>query len=169
MARAYLTIILYTAGRLEEAVEFGRQAVELARSSQNTIVTMHSFPHYAISLAAAGRYSEALRLFAEARAFGREYGVTGPLARVLSFNAGLHLSIFDYAGAETLQRESRELAASAGLLPPLISSGIDMLLTFARTHNPGAGDTLLAEIAAGAVKHAWHRGIFAVRLAQARA
>ena len=71
-------------------------------------------------------------------------------------------------GAETLQRESRELAASAGLLPPLISSGIDMLLTFARTHNPGAGDALDQDCS-GAAKHAWHRGIFAVRLAQARA
>ena len=68
MARAYLTVNLYIAGRLEEAVEFGRQAVELARSSQNTIVTMHSFPHYAISLAAAGRYLEALRGGARIRA-----------------------------------------------------------------------------------------------------
>jgi ATP/maltotriose-dependent transcriptional regulator MalT len=153
----------------EEGLALGRKAAEIARSAHNTLFTMYTLPHYAISLAAAGEYARACEVFAEARAFGRKYGVIGPLARVISFEAGMHLSLFDFEGAEALQRKSRELAAGADCPQPFISSGVDLLFTLARTGNPGAAETLLKDTAAAAVAHPWHRGIWEARLSQARA
>jgi ATP/maltotriose-dependent transcriptional regulator MalT len=93
----------------------------------------------------------------------------GPLARAISFEAGLHLSIFDFKGAEALQRESRELAAGVGFTQPFISSGIDMLLTLARDRNPGPAEVLMKETTIAAATNPWHRNLWKVRLSQARA
>jgi len=169
LAYPHGTIALYLTGRSSEAVSLGRKAAELARSSQDLGFIMQALPHLAISLAASGAYREAQEVFAEARQLGKKYGTIAPLARVVAFEAGLHLSLFDYKGAETLQQEARELASSVAFAPAFISSGIDMLLTFARTHNPGAAEGFLDEMSIGAAKHPWHRGLWAVRLSQARA
>jgi ATP/maltotriose-dependent transcriptional regulator MalT len=169
MSYAFGTLGLYQVGRSEEALALGRKAAEIARSAHNTLFTMYTLPHFAMSLAAAGEYAQACEVFAEARGFGRKYGVIGPLARVFSFEAGMHLSLFDFEGAEALQRESRELAAGADCAQPFISSGIDLLFTLARTGNPGGAQTLLKDTAAAATAHPWHRGLWEVRLSQARA
>ena len=169
LAYPFGTLALYLAGRSAEAVALGREGASLARSIQDTYFTMYTLPHFAISLAAVGLYGNAQRVFEEAREFGRKYGAVGPLARVISFAAGFHLSVFDFPGAEELQREARELAARAGHAQPFISSGLDMLLTFARTGNPGPAEALLVDTATAAATHPWHRGLWAVRLSQARA
>ncbi len=169
MSYAFGTLTLYMLGRSEEALTLGRKAAEIARSAHNTLFTMYTLPHFAMSLAAAGEYAQACEVFAEARGFGRKYGVTGPLARVISFEAGMHLSVFDFDGAEALQRESRELAAEADCPQPFISSGLDLLFTLARAGNPGAAEALLKDTAAAAMAHPWHRGIWEVRLSQVRA
>lgn len=44
-----------------------------------------------------------------------------------------------------------------------------MLLTFARTGNPGPAEALLVDTATAATTHPWHRGLWAVRLSLARA
>jgi ATP/maltotriose-dependent transcriptional regulator MalT len=169
MSYAFGTLNLYMVGRSEEALVLGREAAAIARSTHNTLFTMYTLPHFAMSLAATGEYAQACEVFAEARAFGRKYGVMGPLARVFSFEAGMHLNLFDFEGAEALQKESRELAAGAECPQPFISSGLDLLFTLARTGNPGAAETLLKDTAAAAVAHPWHRGLWEVRLSQARA
>lgn len=166
---AWGTLSLYLAGRSEEALNLGRKAAEIARSAHNTLFTMFALPHFATSLAAVGDYAQAVQVFAEARAFGRKYGVIGPLARVIAFEAGMHLSLFDFAGAEALQREAREMAAAADLVPAFISSGIDLLFTLARTSRPGAAEALLKDTARAAAEHPGHWGLWAVRVAQARA
>jgi tRNA A-37 threonylcarbamoyl transferase component Bud32/tetratricopeptide (TPR) repeat protein len=169
LAHPFAMAALYLSGRNQEAVVLGRTAAGLARSSPETSFTMFSLPQYAISLAAVGDYRQAQEVFDEARAFGRRYGATGLLARSIAFEAGYHLSVFDYQQAERVQREARELALSAGMAPALISAGIDMVMTYARTHNPGPGESLLKETAEASTLHPWHRGLWAVRLAQARA
>jgi tetratricopeptide (TPR) repeat protein len=169
MPYAFGTLSLHLAGRSGEALALGRKAAEIARSAHNTLFTMFSLPHFATSLAAVGEYAQALQVFAEARAFGRKYGVIGPLARVIAFEAGMHLSLFDFAGAEALQREAREMAAGADFAPAFISSAIDLLFTFARTGQPGAAEALLKDTAHAAAAHPWHRGLWGVRMSQARA
>jgi hypothetical protein len=84
--------------------------------------------------------------------------------------AGLHLSVFDLVGAEALQREARELAQSLDFAPTIVSAGIDLLLTFARRHDPGSGETLLRETTvAAATTPGWHEWLWRLRLCQVRA
>jgi hypothetical protein len=84
--------------------------------------------------------------------------------------AGLRLAVFDYDGAETLQAEACELARTAGFVAPVISAGIDSLLTFARRREPGRAERLLEETAAAAATTAnWHQWLWQLRLTQARA
>jgi hypothetical protein len=57
-----------------------------------------------------------------------------------------------------------------GFVPPIVSSGIDALLTFARLHEPGRAERLLEETAAAAASTAgWHQWLWQLRLTQARA
>jgi hypothetical protein len=97
-------------------------------------------------------------VFHEARTFGRKYGAIPMLARATAMAAGLHLTLFDFEGAEALQSEACELAHGLGFIPPIISAGIDSLLTFARLHDPGRAERLLEETAAAAASAAgWHQ------------
>jgi tetratricopeptide (TPR) repeat protein len=92
------------------------------------------------------------------------------LARATAMAAGLHLSLFDFEGAEALQSEARELGRSVGFAPTIVSAGIDSLLTFARSHQPGRAERLLEETATAAASTAgWHQWLWQLRLTQARA
>lgn len=92
------------------------------------------------------------------------------LARATAMASGLHLSLFDFEGAEALQSEARELGRDVGFAPSIISAGIDSLLTFARNHEPGRAERLLEETATAAASTAgWHQWLWQLRLTQARA
>jgi tetratricopeptide (TPR) repeat protein len=128
MLHAYLSIPYYWVGRIEEAVERSRESVLLARQANHTSATLNALPNLGVSLAASGRYSEAARVFEEARQFGRDYGVGTLLARAIAMSAGYHLDLFDYAANEALAEETRELARSLNWTPPVISAGLDLIL-----------------------------------------
>ena len=99
-----------------------------------------------------------------------EYGVLPLLARATAMAAGFHLSVFDFEGGVALASEARELGRSAGFLPSVVSAGIDLLLTFARRHDPGRAEGLLPETAAAAVGATGsHRWLWELRLTQVRA
>ena len=84
--------------------------------------------------------------------------------------AGFHLNMFDSEGAEALACEARELGRSAGFAPSIVSSGIDLLLIFARRHDVAPAEALLAEtVAAVATTPGWHEWLWRLRLCQARA
>jgi hypothetical protein len=53
------------------------------------------------------------------------------VARAVSMSAGLHLDVFDFAGAEALATEARERALALDFPPPTVSAGIDLLLSYA--------------------------------------
>jgi hypothetical protein len=92
------------------------------------------------------------------------------LARATAVAAGLHLTLFDFEGAEALQSEACELARGVGFVPTIVGAGIDTLLTFARRHEPGRAERLLEETAAAAASTAgWHQWLWQLRLTQARA
>jgi hypothetical protein len=131
---------------------------------------MYALTHVGLNMTAMGHYREASKAFEEARRFGRKYGALPMLARATAMAAGLHLSLFDFEAAEALQCEARELARSAGFTPPIVSAGIDSLLTLARRHEPGDAERLLDETAAAAANTAgWHQWLWQLRLSQARA
>jgi len=163
-------LTLYLAGRSTEAIPLAVEAADAARSSGDTTFVMYALTHVGLNMAAAGRYSDASKAFQEVRSFGRKYGALPMLARATAMTAGLHLSLFDFEGAEALQSEARELGRSVGFAPSVISSGIDSLLTFARSHDPGRAERLLEETAASAATTAdWHQWLWQLRLTQARA
>jgi DNA-binding winged helix-turn-helix (wHTH) protein/tetratricopeptide (TPR) repeat protein len=161
---------LYLAGRSTEALPLAFLAADSARSSLDTTFIMYSLTHLGLNLAAVGRYAEALNLFQEARTFGRTYGAIPMLARATAMEAGIHLALFDFEGAEALQSEACELARDVGFVPPIVSAGIDSLLTFARIHEPDRAEQLLEETTAAAAKTAgWHEWLWHLRLTQAKA
>ena len=165
----YCNLLGFT-GAFAEAVERGRDAVEVARRSSDTANMMFALPHLGHALAANGRYAEAEEVFAEARRFGREYGVGPLLARAIAVSAGYHLDVFDFHGNEAIAGEARELARSVDFLPTLVSGGLDLLLNFTRRDDLDRADRLLADVAVVVEKAAgWHGWIWRLRLAAARA
>src|SRR5258706_8992257 len=163
-------LTLYLAGRSTDALTFAAVAADSAKSSRDTTSIMYSLTHLGLNLTAAGRYDEATKTFHEARSFGRKYGAIPMLARATALAAGLHLTLFDFEGAEALQSETCELARCVGFVPPIVSAGIDSLLTFAPLHAPGRAERLLDETAAAAASTAgWHQWLWQLRLTQARA
>jgi DNA-binding winged helix-turn-helix (wHTH) protein/tetratricopeptide (TPR) repeat protein len=163
-------LTLYLAGRSTEALTLAQVAADSARSSRDTTFIMYSLTHLGLNLAGVGRYAEATKVFQEARTFGRKYGALPMLARATAMAAGLHLTLFDFEGAQALQSEACELARGVGFVPPIISAGIDSLLTFASVHDPGRAERLLEETAvAAASTPGWHQWLWQLRLTQARA
>jgi tetratricopeptide (TPR) repeat protein len=168
LARVPLT--LYWAGRSTEAVGHGAQAVERARESGDPAFLLYALQHLGISLSGAGRYDEALRAFDEACKFGRQCGALPLLARAMSMSVAPLLSLGDFDGAARRAMEARELAHRVAFQPPLVSAGIDLLLIYARSHEPGRAEPLLADVE-WAVQQAsgWHAWKWRMRLSQARA
>jgi DNA-binding SARP family transcriptional activator/tetratricopeptide (TPR) repeat protein len=162
--------LLCFVGELAEAVERGREAVEVARQTSDTANMMFALPHFGHALAARGRYGEAEQVFAEARRFGREYGVGPLLARAIAVSAGYHLDVLDFPGNEAIAEEARELARSFEFPPTLVSGGLDLLLNFARRHEIDRAERLLPEVTAVVEKAGgWHGWIWRLRLTQAQA
>jgi len=161
---------LYWAGRGSAAVAMGARAIEQPEQSRDATFTMYTLSHYAISLAAVGRYADAARVFEESVAFGRKYGTLPMVARTISMSAGSHLSLGDLDGAEAIQREARELAQSVNFPPSVVSPGIDLLLIAARRHDPGGVESLLQETVAASKRNpGWHGWLWDLRLSQVRA
>jgi tetratricopeptide (TPR) repeat protein len=162
--------VLYWLGRLEEAAASSREAIQVARDVHDSSMMMYALPHLGLALAGRGDYGEAIEVFAEGRRYGREYGVGTLLARSIGMSAGFHRELFDYAGAQVLAEEARDLALALDFPPPAISSGIELMLNFASRGEIGKAEALLPEVVASVEKAAgWHGWLWALRLAEARA
>ena len=168
LARTPLT--LYWAGMTDDAIEHGSQAVENARTSDDPSFLLYALQHLGLSLSGRGRFDEALRVFDEARAFGRRCGALPLLARATSMSVAPLLSVGDLAGAMARAHEARELAHRVAFEPPVVSAGIDLLMIYARQQDPGRADGLM-DATAEAVRTAtgWHAWKWNMRLSQARA
>jgi tetratricopeptide (TPR) repeat protein len=142
--------------------------VALARG--DTSGTIETLPDLGMAYASAGQYVEAEATFGEARRFGREYETWPLLARAIAMSAGWRLSVFDWETHEAVAEEARELARSANFVPPQVSAGIDLVLNYARRGEPARAEALWPEIEAGMARAgAWHRWLWRLRAAQARA
>jgi hypothetical protein len=88
----------------------------------------------------------------------------------MSMSVAPLLSLGDLDGATRRAMEARELAHRVAFQPALVSAGIDLLLIYARSHDPGRAEALLAEVEC-AVQRAsgWHAWKWRMRLSQARA
>jgi predicted ATPase/DNA-binding XRE family transcriptional regulator len=159
---------LYWHGRYSDALSHLRQAVAL--NQNDPIEQIWPLEDLGLVLSATGHYAEAVRVFDQARRLSREYEVWPAQARSVANLAGLHLDVFDFAGNEALAEEARELARSADFVLTEVSAGLDLLLNFARRHEPWRAEKLMPEVAAAVEKaggsHGW---LWRLRLVQAQA
>jgi len=163
-------LILYQLGRIKEAVQRGRECAQMGQSLSDTFTATFGHPHLGMALAAIGRYSEALRVFDEARQLAIKHEVWPFLARGIAISAGFHLDLYDYSGHEALAEEARERANFAGFRPSVVSACLDLLFNFTRRHEIGRVEKLLGETSKAIVETGdWHRWLWQSRLAQVRA
>jgi tetratricopeptide (TPR) repeat protein len=163
----------YYLSKYEEAVTHTRDALEIARSLQDSGIITRTLGNLGMALTGSGRYTEALAVFAEARQRGSDDEVWLWVARSISMRAGLHLVLGDFAGAEELTWEAREVNRLGRLANVTASTGIDLLLNFSRRHEAGRAEEILPSVAEDVMKvvgtqtgHAW---LMALRFAQAQA
>lgn len=163
-------LILYWTGHYADAIARAKEAIEIARTVNDTSNMIRALSDLGMALGASGQYKAALETFEQARRSGQEYGVETWMARAISMRGGLHLDVFDFKGAETLAEEARELGRSLNFLHSVVSGGIDLLLTFARRGDVGRTERLIDEVAQAARNasgsHGW---LWRLRLTQARA
>ncbi len=169
-ALARVPLTLYWAGHTAEAASRAEQAVEGARASGEPAFLLYALQHLGICLSGCGRYDEALQTFAEACTFGRQCGPSSLLARATSMSVTPLFNLGDFVAATNRAMEARELARRVAFEPALVSAGIDLLLIFARTHDPGRAEPLLVEVQRAVDKAGgWHAWKWKMRLCQARA
>lgn len=160
---------LYLTGDGESAIEVSRAAVSTGRATGDTQGVLWNMPHIGMAAAAAGRYDEALTVFREARQFGEEYELLAGLPRCIAMSAGFHLDLFDFAGAEEIQEEARDLGRSH-FNPSAVSAGIDLLFNFTRRgdigHAEGLVDSVGEELMTGG---GWHGWLWRLRFTQLQA
>jgi class 3 adenylate cyclase/tetratricopeptide (TPR) repeat protein len=161
---------LYWVGKFEEAIEWSHEAVRKCREFGDSFVLMRALSNLAISLAARGRYKEALQTFEQSQQFGKEYELGRPLARSIAMLGGVHLELYDYATAQSITEEARDLAASFNFPPPIISANIDLLFNFARSGKVEKTEALVSKVAEAVEKTSnWHGWLWKMRFAQAQA
>jgi len=169
-ALAMYPMALYFQGRLAESLERARESAQAFRSLSDVFAATFGHAHLGLALAASGRYSEAARVFDEARQLGRKHEIWTFQARTLAMSAGFHLDVFDFKGNERLAEEAREQARSAGFRPSEVSAGLDLIFNFARRGEVARAEQLARETASVAAQiGGWHQWLWQLRLQQARA
>jgi class 3 adenylate cyclase/tetratricopeptide (TPR) repeat protein len=163
-------MILYWLGRSSEAVGAGGEAVRAAQAAGDTTTVVRALSALGLAYGGSGRYPEAIRTFEEARRFAEQHGLGMWLARTLAMVGGLHLEVSDFDGAERLAEEAREAGRADGFEASLASSGIDLLLNYARRGEPDRARALIGEVD-GMVRSASgvHGWLWRMRFAQALA
>ncbi len=170
LARQFRSQSLYWRGRLKEATEEARAAVAMSRATHDATNILLSLQQQALALAGRGHYGEAVRTFDEARRFGREHGIGTLTARLIAMSAGWRLDVWDFAGAEALAGEARDLAKSLDFAPPAVSAGLNLLFNFTRRGDVGRAEALLGEVAESVTRAGgWHGWLWRLRLAALRA
>jgi class 3 adenylate cyclase/tetratricopeptide (TPR) repeat protein len=163
-------LTLYLSGRISDAIARGRQVAQMCARLGDNLVTTFNNPHLGVALAASGRYDEAIRLFDETLALGSLHELWAFHARTMALSAGLHLDVYNYPGHEAIAEEARERGCIVGWQPPVVSAGLDLIFNYARQFDVPRAEQLLLE-AAEVVQSTggWHRWLWELRLAQARA
>ena len=139
-------MLQYWLGHFQDAIESSRRALDLAQRSYDTSSMVQALGNLGLALSGKGRYAEAFETFEEARRVAHERGTGQWLARALTMCGGVHLELFDFAGAEALAQEAREVSRSVHWPHAETSAGIDLLLNFARRGEVGRAERLVDEV-----------------------
>jgi class 3 adenylate cyclase/tetratricopeptide (TPR) repeat protein len=156
--------------KYEDAITHTRHALEIARNAHDSGIITRTLGNLGMTLTGCGRYAEALSAFAEARTRGSEDSIWMWVARSISMNAGLHLALGDFARAEALTQEAREVNRLAEFANVTASTGLDLVLNYTRRHEPGRAEEMLPRVAEDVKNTTFSHGwLLALRFAQAQA
>jgi tetratricopeptide (TPR) repeat protein/transcriptional regulator with XRE-family HTH domain len=162
-------MLQYWLGHFQDAVASNSRALDLARRSYDTPSMVQALGNLGLALSSTGRYAEAFETFGEARRVAHERGTRQWLARAMAMCGGVHLELFDFAGAEALAQEAREVSRSVHWPFAETSAGIDLLMNFARRGEVGQAERLVAEVAqAVATSQGAHGWLWRLRFATAK-
>jgi tetratricopeptide (TPR) repeat protein/transcriptional regulator with XRE-family HTH domain len=162
-------MLQYWLGHFQDAVESSRRALDLARESYDTPSMVQALGNLGLALSSTGRYAEAFETFEEARRVAQERGTRQWLARALAMCGGVRLEVFDFAAAEALAQEAREVSRSVHWPLAETSAGIDLLLNFARRGEVGRAERLVDEVAQTvATSQGTHGWLWRLRFATAK-
>jgi tetratricopeptide (TPR) repeat protein len=160
----------YYLGAFAEADRHTRHALDIARATHDPQITVRTLGNLGMTLTGCGRYDEALAQFAEAQRLGHEFRTWHWLARAISMCAGLYLALGDYARAESVTEEARQVNQTVHFPNVTASTGVDLLLLNARRHDPDRAVGLLPDVEAAVAKTvASHHWMLRMRFAQAQA
>jgi tetratricopeptide (TPR) repeat protein len=163
------SIYEYWLGHFQDAIESSRRAFSLAQQSYDTFSMAQALGNLGLALSGQGRYAEAFETFEQARRVAQERETWPWLARALTCCGGVHLDLFDFAGAEALAQEAREVSRSVNWLQSETSAGIDLLLNFARRGEVERTESLVDEVAqVVAVAQGAHGWLWRMRFVTAR-
>ncbi|HWE61858.1 MAG TPA: AAA family ATPase, partial [Chloroflexota bacterium] len=162
--------MFYWLADFDNAIQCAGESIAFSRATHDTSTLAQAQGNLGCALMGSGRYAEALQVFTEVQRASAEQGAVNWLARTTAMRGGLHLDLDDFAVAETLAEEAREISRSLGWMNALASAGIDLLLNFTRRGEIGRADRLLAEVAEqvaqGQGTHGW---LWRLRFVQAQA
>lgn len=163
-------------GDYQRAVDRARRGYELSSEARYLDGMLQAASHYGLGLVGLGlvglgRHEEALRLYEEAVAHGKELELAPRFtARVVNMWAGALRELFELEEARRLNQEAIELAERAAFPPPRVQGEIDLLFVdlaesgFASAEHAWPG--LWEEAAA---MKGWHNWLMIGRLAEAKA
>ncbi|HEX8859852.1 MAG TPA: adenylate/guanylate cyclase domain-containing protein [Actinomycetes bacterium] len=158
-------------GDYEGAVEYGRRGYELGTAVRYVDGVLLAASHYGLGLVGLGRHEEALRLYEQVVASGKELELAPRFtARVVSMWAGALRELYDTGEARRLNAEAAELAELAAFPPPRVQAAIDLLFLDLMEGRFGAAERAWPGLReqAEAMK-GWHQWLMIGRLAEARA
>jgi hypothetical protein len=166
----YFGLCLYWLGEQETSLVRSRSAIQHAHAISDHVTIVRALSNQAAADAARGEYGAALAGYAEARAHAQEHKILPWLARALSMLAGLHLDLYDFAGAEALMDEARIVARRAQFSATLVGTEIDLIFSSLRRGEITRADRFVRQVEQGIhTIYGSHRWLWEVRFLEARA
>lgn len=160
----------YWVGNSPAAVEYNQNAVQLARETFDTFTLTRGWSNLALAQMMGGAYGAALDAFREVREFARQHGGGAWFARAVAMEGGMYLDLFDYAHAESLAFEARDLARRFKFPPAAVSAAIDLMFNYTRRGEMNRAEKFGREVAeAIPATYGNHRWLWENRFVQARA
>ncbi|HZD72721.1 MAG TPA: hypothetical protein VE776_02315, partial [Actinomycetota bacterium] len=158
-------------GDYQRAVDRARRGYELSSEVRHLDGMLQAAGHYGLGLVGLGRHEEALRLYEQTVAHGKELELAPRFtARVVNMWAGALRELFELEEARRLNHEAIELAERAAFPPPRMQGEIDLLFVDLAEGGFASAERAWPDLwnAALAMK-GWHNWLMIGRLAEARA
>jgi tetratricopeptide (TPR) repeat protein len=158
-------------GDYQRAVDHGRRGYELSSEVRHLDGVLQAAGHYGLGLVGLGRHEEALRLYEQAVAHGKDLELAPRFtARVVNMWAGALRELFELDGARRLNQEAIELAERAAFPPPRVQGEIDLLFVDLADGRFGSAERSWPALwAAALAMKGWHNWLMIGRLAEAKA